>query len=502
MTIVQTSFGALQGHDAGAHQCYLGIPFAAPPAGPGRFCPPGPPAAWTGTRDATRHGASCPQGRHPIPGMAASGPRAEDCLFLNVFTPAADAARRPVLVWIHGGGFRLGSGSEALYHGGPLAQRGDLVVVTIHYRLAALGYGCFGEASLAWGASANCGQLDQLAALRWVRSEIAAFGGDPDNVSVFGESAGSAAIGTLLAMPASRGLFHKAIMQSGTGRATTFERASRLGDELLNALGARADDPASVQALDVDAIVEAANRLAPDMMSGLMPAIDGRTLFEQPMAANAAGASAEIPLLIGTNRDEMKLFNVTPDRAVPGHAELLALTAESLGGNVEGARGVIEALRRSRIARGLPTRNDDLLDSVQTIARFRLPTDRFAIDHARHQPRTYHYLFSYESPARRGAFGACHALEMPFVFGTLDAPTQDRFAGSGPVVEKLSAQMMDAWIAFARDGDPSHPGIGDWPGYDADTRPTMIFDRACRLETDPLAAERLAVAAALNDSGG
>lgn len=497
MARANTPGGDLKGLQGDRHQAYLGIPFAQPPTGRGRFCAPRPASGWDGVRDATRYGASCPQGQHAIPGMAASGPRDEDCLYLNVFTPRADDGARPVLFWIHGGGFRLGSGSEPLYHGGPLAERGDVVVVTVHYRLAALGYACFGDAGRAWGASANCGQLDMIQALNWVRANISSFGGDPSNVTVFGESAGAAAVGTLLAMPDASGLIHKAIMQSGTGRATSFDAASRYGLGLLDALGVAASDHAAIMEVDVNAIVVQSGRLAGALGAGTPgPAVDGTTLHKPPRQANADGESADIPLLIGTNRDEMKLFNVVPDRTQTGDATLLRLVTRAVECGEEAAAHVVASVRESRAAQGLTADNNDVLDTVQSIVQFRRPAEAFALDHVRRQPKTFHYLFTYGSPARRGAFGACHALEMPFVFGTLEAPTQDRFAGTGPAVERLAANMMDAWIAFARSGDPSHPGIGRWPAYDADARPTLVFDVESRVVADPLADERLVVASA------
>ncbi len=493
MTRVNLPIGSLEGKQEGNHQTFLGVPFAMPPVGNRRFCAPEEVDSWEGTLQANAYGNSCPQGQHPIPGMAASGPRAEDCLYLNVFTPAADDKKRPVLYWIHGGGFQLGSGSELLYHGGPLAERGDVVVVSIHYRLASLGYACFGEKSRSWGASANCGQLDQIEGLRWVNRYIEHFGGDPGNITIFGESAGSAAVGTLLAMPAARGLFNKAIMQSGVGRAASFESASDFGTKLLGEFDLSPGDQAGIMAISADDIVDKTIELSGELIGGgLGPVIDGETLLQSPMQANAEGFSADIPLLIGTNRDEMKLFNVIPDRKLIDDEQLVSEVQESLNSDKESAREVIEIFRSAKIKHGLPADNNDILDGIQSVARFRNPSEQFALDHARYNPDTYYYLFSHESPARRGAFGACHALEMPFVFGTLDAPTQDRFAGTGTEVEDLSGNIMDAWISFARNSNPAHEGIGDWPRYD-EARQAMILDAHCRVERDVFSEERKAV---------
>lgn len=498
---VRTSLGEIQGKTCGNHREFLGVPFAAPPTGSGRFCAPAPHEGWTGVRDATRFGFSCPQGQHPIPGMAASGPRSEDCLYLNVFTPAAAGAQRPVMVWIHGGGFTMGSASELLYHGGPLVERGDVVVVAIQYRLGALGYLYLGaHGGEAWGATANAGQRDQVAALEWVRDNIAAFGGDPGNVTIFGESAGSAAVATLLAMPAAKGLFHRAIMESGAANLLAgSQAASRVTTQLLAELGSDGSQ-GSLQGLPADRIVEAQLSLtarAQGLDAGLRlaPVVDGKTVPVSPLEAVANGSSADVPVLIGSNRDEAKLFNVTVrERPQPDDAALVEALRPSLpGASADRITMLAGTYRTSRESRGLPHANNDILDAVQSDVRFRLPSIRLAEAQRKNQSRTFSYLFTHTSPARHGALGACHALEIPFVFGTLDAPTQDRFAGSGPEVERLSGHMMAAWLAFARTGNPSHEGLGEWPAYDAEERRTMILDLTSRVESDPFGNEREAL---------
>ena len=495
--VVHTSLGAVEGVEHSGHQSFLGIPFARPPTGDLRFRPPEDPQPWPGVRDASRFAASAVQGTHPIPGMAASGPRDEDCLYLNVYTPAADGGRRPVLVWIHGGGFTMGSGSEPLYDGGPLAERGDVVVVTIHYRLGALGYLYLGaHGGEGWGATANAGQLDQIAALRWVRNHIAGFGGDPAQVTLFGESAGAFAVGALLAMPAARGLFHRAVLQSGSAsRVGDRETASRLAAELLEQLGLEPGDAEELRTLPAEAVLKAQHAVAAQVADGLRfaPVCDGDTLPEPPLLALRAGAAAEIPVVVGTNRDEVKLFNAMDrNREAIDDSKLTQLVRAALGErSADRAPDLVGTYRRAREGR-LPTQNVDLLDAIQSDLRFRIPAIRLLEAQRPHQAGTYSYLFSWESPARRGALGSCHALEMPFVFGTLDAPTQDRFAGTGPAAERLSHQMMDAWLAFARTGTPAHPGVGDWPAYDTTRRATMIFDRESGLEEAPLDEERRA----------
>ena len=494
---VDTAQGRLQGLAREGHQVFLGVPFAMPPVGERRWCAPEAPEPWSGVRQAIEIPNASIQGHHPVPGMAASGPRSEDCLYLNVFTPAADAARRPVLFWIHGGGFQLGSGSEALYDGGPLAVRGDVTVVAIHYRLGALGYlDLTGVGGDAWGASANAGQLDQIAALRWVRQNVSRFGGDPDNVTIFGESAGSSAVATLLTMPEARGLFRRAVMQSGTANAIgDRESSAKLARNFLAELGLGTADSAKLREIPAEKILKAQHKTGQlgGVVRGLAygPVVDGHTVQERPLDFVRSGGSREIEVIIGTNRDELKLFSSFTERDEIDEEKLASLVAQVLPQRASG-RAAEVASTYAEVLRGrdLPCSNLDVFDAVQTDSRFRIPAIRLAEAQCAHQPGTHLYLFVQESPARRGALGACHALELPFVFGTLEAPGQDRFAGSGPAVEKLSEQMMDAWLGFARSGDPSHPGIGVWPGYAVDARPTLVFGPESRCVDAPLDEER------------
>jgi len=497
MTLVSTTYGRLEGVQRQGHQAFLGVPFAAPPVGERRFKAPEPPASWAGVRAAKEWGKAARQTTHPIPGFAASGPQDEDCLYLNVYTPAADGGRRPVLFWIHGGGYTHGTAAEPLYDGGPLATRGDVVVVTINYRLGAFGFLYLEDVLPGEGLSANCGQLDMVAALHWVRDNIASFGGDPGNVTIFGESAGAAAVGTLLAMPAAKGLFHKAVLQSGSGRAVSRERGTEIARLVLDELGL-AGSPETIRTVSADRLLEAQTKVAAKQgrIGGPLygPVVDGATLFQQPLSALREGFSAAIPVMIGTNRDETKLFAATMRRDEIDDGRLLTAIAPSLPkATPVQLQGLIATYRKSRLEKGLPTSNLDILDAIETDVRMRLNAIRVALTQVEHQPNTYLYLFTYASPARGGSLGSCHALEMPFVFGTTKAPTQDRFAGTGPDVERLSENMMDAWISFARTGNPAHERIGPWPPYNAASRPTMVFDRASGVEEDPFGEERQAI---------
>ncbi|HTO07035.1 MAG TPA: carboxylesterase/lipase family protein [Myxococcota bacterium] len=491
--VVDTVSGKLKGERRGGHERFLGIPFAAAPVGERRWRAPQPAPLWSRTRPALAFGASAPQPPSALPGMAV-GPQDEDCLYLNVFTPRADGARRPVLFWIHGGGFTTGGAAQAMYDGGRLAERGDVVVVTINYRLGSLGY------LHLPGCDANLGQLDQIAALEWTRDNIRAFGGDPDQVTIFGESAGGMAVATLLGMPGARGLFRGAIAQSGAAQNVhTRASAAEVTAAVLAELGQSVPELAKLRELPVSALIEAQKKVTAarraELELAFCPTVDPATLPKPPLDAVREGAASGVALLVGSNRDEIKLFRL-------GVAESASLSPESLLKRVRGTLGAVRAdparaealvdtYRAARAGRA-SVEPGELLDAIQSDRTFRIPAIRLAEAQRRNEARTYMYFFTWESPARRGTLGACHALELPFVFGTLDAPTMDRFAGKGPEADALSAQMMDAWIAFARAGEPTHGGVSHWPAYDTRTRATLVFDRECQLVHAPLDAERAA----------
>lgn len=490
---VQTTAGRVEGLQRGGHQAFYGIPYAACPTGEGRFRAPTPAESWPGVRLAHDKGFAALQTSHFIPGFAATGPQDEDCLNLNVFTPAADAAKRPVMVWIHGGGFTHGASYEELYDGGPLAERGDLVVVSLNYRLGALGFLSIPEA----GVPGNAGLLDMVAALGWVRDNIAVFGGDPGQVTIFGESAGSAAVACLVAMPAAKGLFRRAILQSGVGRAGAPEVAAKAADALLAKLGLDRTRASELFTLPGSAILEAqaSASLPPGM--GFGPVRDPGSLPEDPIKVARDGGAADIDLLIGSNRDEVKLFMPGKREPLSDQALLASVRARLPKASDGQVLDLIEVYRASRQTRGLPVENLDVIDAIASDMQFRIASTRLAAAQTPHRP-AYLYLFTHVSPARRGVLGACHALEMPFVFGTTRAPTQVKFAGEGADVERLEGEIMDAWIAFARTGSPSHPGLGDWPAHDAAGRATMVFGTSgSQVEADPFGEERRALDALL-----
>jgi para-nitrobenzyl esterase len=413
--------------------------------------------------------------------------KAEDCLSLNVWTPALDDGRRPVMVWVHGGSFVSGSGAGSLYRGGMLAREGEVVVVTINYRLGLLGFLAHpaleepGRTWLdgeKWSGFGNWGLADQVAALRWVHDHIAGFGGDPGNVTLFGESAGGMSVSTLLAVPAARGLFHRAIVESGPPYTSTVEEASARAEQVAGRLGVpltrEALEQVPVEALvSVAADLAVANASAGDAGLLVTPVVDGGLLPGDPVAAVAGGSASGVPLLIGTTRDEWAFFTV-------GDAAVATLDEDGLRGRLrrlapdrEVADRLIGRVREARAGRGEAVTPRDLWVAIASEFVFRLPTVRFADAHraaAAPGVGTFAYLFTWESPLFGGYLGSCHALEIPFVFGTVANPAIQGFAGGGEDALALSAAIRRAWTGFARTGDP-----GGWAGWEPDRRPTTVL---------------------------
>ncbi|HUY28359.1 MAG TPA: carboxylesterase/lipase family protein [Candidatus Binataceae bacterium] len=500
-TIVSTTYGKLEGEGQSDLCVFKGIPFAAPPAGARRWTAPEKPASWQGVRDARAFGGVAPQNsmmNGALAAMVVDGAQSEDCLYLNVWTPRCDTARRPVMVWIHGGAFAIGSGSQPIYDGATLARRGDAVVVTINYRLAALGF--LRLSDLTGGkipASGNEGILDQIAALQWVRDNIAGFGGDPENVTIFGESAGAMSVGTILAMPAARGLFHKAIPQSGACHTgATCDAANQKAERILARLGVRPSDSDAIAALTPAQLLKGTlmpDGVTPDPQLGMayQPVIDGAHVPKVALEMVAGGSADGVAIMAGSTLEEWKLF-AAMDPGLPklDRAGLAARFGKRFG--AETAAGLIENYTRARTERGDAATPQELFSAIETDRVFRMPAVRLAETHGRRNGRIFNYLFTWKSPAMGGMLGSCHALELGFVFGTNHIAGMPPFAGSGPAAEKLAAQMQDAWIAFARTGNPACESIGDWRVYDEQRRATMVFGAATKSTDAPLDAERQA----------
>ena len=494
---VSTGLGTLRGSAEDGILCFRGISYARPPVGELRFRAPEPLEPWRVARDAVSFGPPAMQSTEPaarsvLVGMFGPDGRetSEDCLSLNVWTPSVDGGARPVLVWIHGGAFTSGSGSSPMYDGANLARRGDVVVVTINYRLGALGYLFLEELG-----GSNFGMLDQVAALRWVSDEIAAFGGDPQQVTLFGESAGAKSVETLLAMPAARGLFQRAILESTYDPPMAPEAATVTAEAMLGALGVSRGDVDSLRKLPAQAFVEARETLQERALETgegppqLVPTVDGEVLPRHPRDAIASAEARSIPMLIGTNLDERAgmaaaLWSDGLDDDGLSAAIRLDLPDEAQ------RRQAIEAYREARSARGEATEPLDLLVAIGTDRMFRYHSLRVAASQASEQASTYMYLFTWASSAHEGRVGSCHALELPFVFGNLETPLGRLADTHRPEASILADRMQDAWIAFAKSGKPGHAELPDWPAYDAHRRPTMELGQECRVVEAPMEAER------------
>ena len=488
-TIVETSAGRLEGEDHGDLLVFRGIPFAKPPVGPLRFRPPEPPEPGPGIRDATISGPGAPQGVNPfemlLPVLVPE--TSEDCLYLNVFTPGT-TGKRPVMVWIHGGGNVVGAGSQLLYDGSELVRRGDVVIVTLNYRLGIFGflYGLpiAGENSVTSG---NEGLLDQVAALRWVQHEIAAFGGDPDNVTVFGQSAGCMDIAALMGMPSAHGLFHKAVLQSsGTaGNSMPSDEAARVSAAILDAAGLTPATAGQLRELPAEALLDLQTRVGM-VTGGFFPVIDGDVLPRSTYEAIADGGMAGVPIVVGTVRDEFSMF-MLPDPGIGAlnDASLLARLEAITPGREQEA---IDLYRGEREARGEDVSPPALWIAMMTDHDFFVPAMRFAALQSAHAP-SYAYLFSWLSPVMGGAFGSIHGIDLPFWWGLRNDAGSAALIGDLVAAEPLAQKMQDALLALARTGDPSTSALA-WPAYAPPARETVIFDRISTIEEAPREPER------------
>ncbi len=484
MVSANTKSGPVMGQRSSGIAKFLGIPFAAPPVGDLRFEAPQPVSPWVEPRQCVEFSGVAPQDSSTMEMLLGGDkdPQSEDCLYLNVFTPAADDVKRPVMVWIHGGAFTIGSARTPWYHGGNLATRGDVVVVTINYRLGALGFLHLPSQP----TSGNNGILDQIAALEWVQANITNFGGDPANVTIFGESAGAMSVGTLMAIGRPGELFHKAILQSGAGHhVRTPEFANAVTTGVCDGIGIDATDITALRNVSVADLLAAQSAVEGKMTgdAGLpfSPVVDGIVLAHRPIDAIAAGSAKEIPVLTGTNLDEMKLFVVgapaawgDPDATLTKRfgADMVRLYVEMDPDRAPLDRGVAMV---SDFTFGIPAVR--LLDAQINAGA----------------PPCYRYRFDYKSTAFGGLLGACHALELPFVFDNMDSPGARAFAGEADGQDELAGLMAQAWVTFARTGNPNCDGLPEWHAYTHETLETLTFDNSQRaIVIDFDAAERRA----------
>ncbi len=491
--IAQTTAGSIEGTEENGLCVFRGVPFAAPPVGELRFKAPQPVESWDGVRDAKSFGPISLQAPNEmlealLPVSDPPQPQSEDCLYLNVWTPGLDGAR-PVMVWIHGGAFTIGSGSEDYYDGANLASRGDVVIVTINYRLGALGF-----LNLPALGETNFGMRDQVAALKWVQDNIGNFGGDPGNVTIFGESAGGMSVASLMASPEAAGLFQKAIPQSGAGHnalsneetnATALKFCQALGVDSEDVDALMAADPADILAASVAVDPLASADSAADMADAgasptpqmpFQPVIDGAFLSSLPIDHIRSGSADGVATLVGSLDEELKLL-AAAGPAEPMTDEAATAMFGMMHPDPESAYATYRAARRER-------GEDDSADEIFVAAigdiMLRIPGLRLADAQTSRAP-TYAYLFDWKSPGMDGALGSCHALELPFVFGTHAVAPE--FCGSGPVADAFSELTMDTWLNFARTGNPAGAGV-DAPAWDAGAKPIQVLGDNPRVEHD------------------
>jgi para-nitrobenzyl esterase len=464
----QTTSGTVRGRTEGGLAVFRGIPFAQPPTGRARVAAPQPGIAWDGVREAFSFGSPPPQSGTYGP---APRPADDDWLTVNVWTPAPDpAARRPVMVWIYGGAYKVGSADAPGYDGGRLAREGDLVVVTFNYRTGVEGF------AQIQGAPANRGLLDQVAALSWVQDNIPAFGGDPDQVTVFGQSAGAGSVASLLATPLAAGLFRRAIAQSVPGIYYSPPLAADIAAAIAAELGLRAttDELSGADPMRLVAAADAVNRRlgqyqdrwgqVAQTATPFAPVIDGEVLPVTPWQALAAGAARRVPLIAGHTRDEYRLFLAMGGQLGTISDEQAAQSLRALGPGPDGEQAYRAAFPGASA--------ESLYELVQNDWLFRMPTLHLAQAQAAGGGAAYLYELAWAAPANGGILGACHGLDGPLVFGNLDEGFAARLIGPPPfpAAEEVSAQFRTAWTRFAATGDPG------WPAYDPQRRLTRIFD--------------------------
>jgi len=506
---VETTCGRLRGRVLDSQVTFKGVPFARPPVGERRFAAPEPATSWTGVRDAFEAGPAAPQmavGRlGPISQISrlVRGPMDEDCLTLSVSTPAVDSQKRPVLVWFHGGAFVLGAGSTFLYDAKALVTRGNVVVVTPNYRLGALGFLDLSRLSARPDAPSNLGLRDQIAALEWVRDNIASFGGDPESVTVFGESAGAMSIGALLATAPS--LFRRAILESGaSANVSSAGEAEYIAERFLASLGVAADDLETLRSLGVDAILQAQRSVLQGASRRIgrlpwQPSIDGDLLPNPPLAMIEQAGADRLEVLVGTNRDEWKLFTSASialramgfDELERRIERMLQRYGRSDGSSSTRAAALYRDLTRQR---GRAHTAYEAWVAFRSDEYFRMPAIALAESLTRSGASCFMYRFDFPIPAFRNALGACHAAEVPLVFGTQRSPWLLPVYLGSRSADRLAEVIQEAWLAFAESGHPRDAEVAAWPRYEMGSRSTRILGNSKEIDPilgDPEAAARV-----------
>ena len=491
-----TQFGPVRGMAESGIDIFKGIPYGAATSGANRFRPPAPPRAWTKVRDATVFGDRCPQLTLPDGPAFSSWTEpthaSEDCLNLNVWTPGLrDGRRRPVMVWLHGGGYALSSGASSVFDGTRLAKRGDVVVVTLNHRLNLFGYLYLAKlAGSDYADSGNVGQLDIVAALHWVHDNIAEFGGDPNTVMIFGESGGGGKVGTLMAMPAAKGLFQRAAMESGFAvTALSADAATKTAESFLAALHLKKEDVRRLASLPVATLLAALDQLTHGSPFGFGPVVDGHSLPRDPFSPDAPEVSADVPLIVGSNGTETTVLFPPPGAfdldwdGLDRQLQATGIAAAAVGTLVAGFRRLKPDATPSDLYFDITTQRGMGANATAVAER------KAALGRA----PAYLYRLEWRTPVEGGRLRSPHALDVPLVFDNV-AKSASLLGPDVAQTQRVADAMSDAWIAFARSGTPSAPGLASWPAYDTRLRSTMVFNEVSRSVDDPRHAERALLA--------
>lgn len=495
--LVDMENGKLRGLRQDGVSSFKGIPYAAPTGGSNRLMAPRPVANWSGVRDATRFGDRSPQERETfgdapiLRWYAQTEPFSENCCVLNVYTPAADGKRRPVMVYIHGGGYVTGGGGGDVLDGSNLARFGDVVVVTLNHRLNVFGYLNLNHVDAEqFGDAANLGQLDIIAALQWIKRNVSAFGGDPGSVTLFGQSGGGSKIMVLMAMPAAKGLFHRAINMSGTSGTTVAPASATEAyvNEFLKQLAIDKSNLRKLQELPTDVLIKAREAAVEARREGSRPVVDGRHIPASPMTPQGLAVHASVSLLMGTAGTEATFYFGTDTRHFKlSPAQVKARLQAQFGVDDAKAESILAAYRQD----GPGRTPSEVLMALISDTLFRIPMLRAAEAKAEaKQAPVYLYNFIWRAPVDGGIWGSPHAIDIPFAFGTTGKATQ--LVGTGSEPAEVSRHLMSAFVAFARTGNPNNPRMPEWKPYDAARRATMTIDTNCRPVDDFRGADRLA----------